>query len=163
MGSLAGKSKKGESSVTGLVFLCAALACDGIVGGTQKGMKKALAEKGMKEKNFEMQFLTNFYMALTAVVFTFVLGELEPGLNFLRKNPEILSNVIQFAACSAVGQAFIFFTISSFDPLVCTTVTTTRKVFSVLYSIFAKGHQLNAQGWTGIAMACGGILGELEE
>merc|ERR1712008_377318 len=63
----------------------------------------------------------------------------------------------------AVGQAFIFYTISSFDPLVCTTVTTTRKVFSVLLSIFTKGHQLNNQGWAGIAMACGGILGELEE
>merc|ERR1712217_776379 len=100
-------------------------------------------------------------MAITAVIFTFAMGELEPGLAFLRNNPGIFKQILVFAACSAVGQAFIFFTISSFDPLVCTTVTTTRKVFSVLLSIFTKGHMLDAQGWTGIAMACSGILGEL--
>merc|ERR1712061_564686 len=112
-------------------------------------MKKALAAKG------------NFYMMLTAIVFTVALGEFGPGMNFMTSNPAILKDVILFSVCSAVGQAFIFFTISSFDPLVCTTVTTTRKVFSVLLSILTKGHQLNAQGWTGIAMACSGILGEL--
>merc|ERR550525_1030203 len=105
----------------------------------------------------------NLYMALTAVVFAVAMGEIGPGYRFCVENPAIFQSVIIFAACSAVGQAFIFFTISSFDPLVCTTVTTTRKVFSVLYSILAKGHAMNLQGWTGVAMACGGILGELEE
>merc|ERR1712217_139943 len=75
----------------------------------------------------------------------------------------ILKDIVVFSICSAIGQGFIFFTISSFDPLVCTTVTTTRKVFSVLLSIFTKGHSMNAQGWTGIAMACLGILSELED
>merc|ERR1712217_492923 len=84
-----------------------------------------------------------------------------PGFRFLTNNPEIIRDLVMFSICSALGQAFIFFTIASFDPLVCTTVTTTRKVFSVLLSIFTKGHMLDAQGWTGIAMACSGILGEL--
>jgi UDP-galactose transporter B1 len=162
--SMAGKSKPGkESSYLGLVLLCAALACDGVVGGTQKGLKKTLAEKGLKERNFEMQFLTNLYMAITAILFTFGFGELEPGMAFLKKNPEVMCNVAWFAACSACGQAFIFFVISNFDPLVCTTVTTTRKVFSVLLSVFTKGHSLSGQGWSGISLACLGILGELEE
>merc|ERR1712187_290244 len=117
----------------------------------------------MKERNFEMQFLTNLYMMLTAIVFTFAMGELEPGSKFLLQNQGIFSDILKFAACSAIGQAFIFYMISSFDPLVCTTVTTTRKVFSVLLSVFTKGHNLNGQGWAGIACACTGILGELEE
>eukprot|EP00927_Polykrikos_kofoidii_P044931 TRINITY_DN387_c0_g1_i2.p1 TRINITY_DN387_c0_g1~~TRINITY_DN387_c0_g1_i2.p1 ORF type:complete len:320 (-),score=56.50 TRINITY_DN387_c0_g1_i2:208-1167(-) len=161
--STAGKSKGGESSLLGLAFLIAALACDGIVGGTQKGLKKAMAEKQMKEKNFEMQFMTNFYMMITACVFCVAMGEAAPGYKFLVDNPEIFTDVLKFSLCSALGQAFIFFTISTFDPLVCTTVTTTRKVFSVLLSIFTKGHQLNTQGWSGIVMACSGILSELQE
>merc|ERR1711939_1194157 len=84
------------------------------------------------------------------------------GLYFLLNNKKIMYQIILFVLCSAVGQAFIFYMISSFDPLVCTTVTTTRKVFSVLLSIFTKGHQLNNQGWAGIALACSGILGELQ-
>merc|ERR1712032_615307 len=90
-------------------------------------------------------------------------GEFRPGYAFCMKHTAIFGDIIKFSICSAFGQAFIFYTISSFDSLVCTTVTTTRKVFSVLLSIFTKGHQLNAQGWAGIALACGGILGELEE
>merc|ERR1712151_621819 len=109
------------------------------------------------------QFLTNLYMMLTAIVFTMIFGEFGPGISFMSSNPAIFKDIVLFSICSAMGQGFIFFTISSFDPLVCTTVTTTRKVFSVLPSIFTKGHQLNAQGWSGIALACGGILGELEE
>merc|ERR1719506_1050405 len=92
----------------------------------------------------------------------FVLGEFQPGCAFLASNPGIFVDILRFGACSAVGQSFIFYMISTFDPLVCTAVTTTRKVFSVLLSIFLKGHKLNAQGWTGIAIACSGILGELE-
>jgi len=162
--SMAGKSKPGaSSSYLGLSFLLGALACDGCVAGTQKGMKNAMKEKGLKEKSFEMQFLTNFYMCLTALVFAFAMGEAVPGYNFCVNNPGIFGSILQFAACSAVGQAFIFYTISTFDPLVTSTVTTTRKIFSVLLSIFTKGHALNGQGWAGISMACGGILGELAD
>ena len=67
-----------------------------------------------------------------------------------------------FCLCSAIGQSFIFYTIANFEPLVCTTITTTRKIFSVLLSIFVKGHKLSPQGWTGISVACLGILGELQ-
>jgi solute carrier family 35 (UDP-galactose transporter), member B1 len=68
---------------------------------------------------------------------------------------------VKFAICSAVGQSFIFYTIANFDPLVLSTVTTTRKVFSVLLSIFLKGHSLSMMGWSGIGLACAGILSEL--
>lgn len=162
--SLAGKSKAGKSdSIMGLLCLVGSLACDGTVAGAQKGLKKKLAESGLKEKNFEMQFLTNFYMALTALGFAIGLQEHGPAIDFLLANPAISPKIMWLAACSAVGQAFIFFVISEFDPLVCSTVTTTRKIFSVLLSVFTKGHSMNAQGWTGISMACLGILSELED
>merc|ERR1712232_1304524 len=132
-------------------------------GGAQKRLKKAMSQRQMKEKNFEMQFFTNFYMTLTAIVFSFIFGEFFSGLAFILANPAIFSRVIQFSLCSAIGQAFIFYVISSFDPLVCATVTTTRKVFSVLLSIFTKGHKLEPQGWLGISLACAGILGELQQ
>merc|ERR1711957_287817 len=105
---------------------------------------------------------TNLFMCLTAVVIAGVLGELKSGCAFLLANPEITSKIGRFALCSAVGQSFIFFTIANFDPLVLSTVTTTRKIFSVLLSIFLKGHSLSLVGWSGIAMAVSGILSELQ-
>merc|ERR1740123_468000 len=99
-------------------------------------------------------------MAL-AVVVAFAAGEVTPGVAFIAKNPVILTKILLFAACSAVGQSFIFFTIATFGPLKVATVTTTRKIFSVLLSIFLKGHHLSPRGWAGVGLGSVGIAGEL--
>merc|ERR1712183_141542 len=101
-------------------------------------------------------------MCLTAVVISLGLNEISSGGAFLMANPEITGKILRFAVCSAVGQSFIFYTIANFDPLVLSTVTTTRKIFSVLLSIFLKGHSLSAVGWSGIMLAVSGILSELQ-
>ena len=72
------------------------------------------------------------------------------------------NRIVKFSVCSAIGQSFIFYTVATFDPLVCSTVTTTRKIFSVLLSIFTKGHNLSSSGWAGISLSIGGILSEIQ-
>ena len=158
-----GKKKGPASSLLGLAFIGLSLTCDGITGGVQNRLKKKGAELGVKPKPYDMMFWTNFYMMLTAGLFALVLGEAIPGLQFCLAHPVIFNKILKFAVCSAVGQSFIFYTISNFDPLVCTTVTTTRKVFSVLLSIFLKGHPMSPQGWAGIGLASAGILSELQD
>mmetsp|Transcript_18733 Transcript_18733/g.61001 ORF Transcript_18733/g.61001 Transcript_18733/m.61001 type:complete len:87 (+) Transcript_18733:1-261(+) len=69
----------------------------------------------------------------------------------------------KFAFCSAIGQSAIFFTMANFDPLVTTTVTTTRKIFSVLLDIVSRGHVLNPTQWSGVALASLGVAAELQE
>lgn len=108
-------------------------------------------------------FWTNLYMSIVAVIISFGLGEGLPGIQFCLANPVIFSKILKFAVCSAVGQSFIFYTISNFDPLVCTTVTTTRKVFSVLLSIFINNHPMSTESWLGIGLASLGILSELQD
>jgi UDP-galactose transporter B1 len=161
--SMSGKSGSGKaSSSLGIAFIFLSLACDGITGGMQNRLKNKAKELGVKPKPYDFMFWTNLFMAVTAVVVAVGLGELQTGLNFCMKHPVIFEKILKFAACSAVGQSFIFYTISEFDSLVCTTVTTTRKVFSVLLSIFLNGHQLNPSGWGGIALASAGILSEIQ-
>lgn len=157
------KSSGGASSTLGILFIVLSLTCDGITGGMQNRLKKRSAELGVKAKPYDLMFWTNVYMAVTAALFALFLGEFNTGLGFCSQNPVIFEKILKFALCSAVGQSFIFYTISNFDPLVCTTITTTRKVFSVLLSIFINGHQLSPQGWFGIAMASSGILSELQD
>mmetsp|Transcript_123058 Transcript_123058/g.223768 ORF Transcript_123058/g.223768 Transcript_123058/m.223768 type:complete len:154 (-) Transcript_123058:67-528(-) len=108
-----------------------------------------------------MMFWSNFFMFLVALVVAVVLGQVFTGIAFIVANPEILSKVLVFAACSAIGQSFIFFVVAEFGALKCATVTTTRKIFSVLLSIFLKGHPLSPVGWAGIALGSAGIVGEL--
>ena len=159
--SMGKKSSGKASSIMGIIFIILSLTCDGITGGVQNRLKKKSKEMGVVAKPYDFMFWTNLYMGITAFAFALGLNELGPGIKFCIENPVILSKIVKFSMCSAVGQSFIFYTIANFDPLVCTTVTTTRKVFSVLLSIFLNGHQMSMQGWGGISIASAGIMSEL--
>lgn len=161
--SMGKKSTGPASSALGIAFVFLSLACDGVVGGMQSRLKAETKKRGASAKPYDMMFWTNLFMALTAAAFAVVLGEASTGVSFCLNNPVILEKIVKFAVCSAVGQSFIFYTIANFDPLVCTTVTTTRKVFSVLLSIFLNGHAMSPQGWFGITLASVGILSELQD
>lgn len=159
-----GKKSSGKASSTlGIAFILISLACDGITGGVQNRLKAESKKRQVTAGPYDFMFWTNLFMGLTAAVLALFLGELNTGLAFCFANPVIFNKILKFALCSAVGQSFIFYTISNFDPLVCTTVTTTRKVFSVLLSIFLNGHAMSAQGWFGLSLASGGILAELAD
>lgn len=160
--SMSKKKSSGASSTMGVVFIVLSLVLDGVTAGFQKRLKVETAKAGVKPKPYDFMFWTNLFMACTAVVIALVLGEFTSGMAYCNANPEIYSKIIRFAACSAVGQSFIFYTIANFDPLILSTVTTTRKIFSVLLSILLKGHALPLQGWSGIALSCAGILSELQ-
>lgn len=156
------KAKPGDSSSSlGLVFICSSLALDGVTGGVQDKLKAGLKTKGLKAKPYDMMFWTNFFMMLVGLVVSVVYGEAQSGIAFIMANPTIMKQVLMFAACSALGQSFIFTMVSEFGPLKNATVTTTRKIFSVLYSIIAKGHVLSPMGWGGIVLGSCGVIGEL--
>jgi UDP-galactose transporter B1 len=157
-----GKKKGGSNSLLGVLFILGSLVLDGVTAGFQKRLKVETAKAGVKPKPYDFMFWTNLFMMLTALVIAGGLGELTSGVGFCVANPEIMNKVLKFALCSAIGQSFIFYTIANFDPLILSTVTTTRKIFSVLLSIFLKGHSLSLMGWSGIALACAGIMSELQ-
>jgi UDP-galactose transporter B1 len=158
-----GKKKGGENSLLGVFYIALSLLLDGVTAGFQKRLKTETAKVGVKPKPYDFMYWTNLFMGITAVAIAIGLGEFASGMAFCTKNPEILSKIIKFSACSAIGQSFIFYTIANFDPLVLSTVTTTRKIFSVLLSIFLKGHALSLTGWSGIGLASMGILSELQD
>lgn len=151
-----------DGSMLGVVFICLSLVFDGVTGGVQKKLKAETKAIGKSPKPYDFMFWTNLFMCLAAIPVAFVLGEFTTGIAYCFSNPEIFQKILLFALCSAFGQSFIFYTIAQFDPLVCTTVTTTRKIFSVLLSIFLKGHVLSFGGWVGLAIACTGILSEMQ-
>jgi len=163
MVSMNSKSASGKPSTwMGVVLICTSLACDGLTGGVQDRLKAKSKDKGIKIKPYDMMFWSNTFMCLVAILVSLVNnGELFSGMAFIFDNPEILSKVLYFAACSAMGQSFIFFVIAEYGPLKCATITTTRKIFSVLLSIFVKGHVLAPIGWCGVLLGSAGIVGEL--
>jgi len=157
-----GSGKAGSSSSLGMALVGAALAFDGVVGGVQRRLKVTCKEQKKRERPYDMMFWTNFYMALAALAFAALRGELRSGARFCRANPSVLGQMLKLGACGAMGQACIFYTISNFDSVTCTAITTTRKLISVLISL-GEGDKatLGPAGWLGLSIASLGIMGEV--
>lgn len=65
---------------------------------------------------------------------------------------------------SAMGQNFIFYTITGPGPLACTTITTTRKFFTILCSVFLyPENKLNNLQWFAVILVFVGLIVELED
>lgn len=87
-------------------------------------------------------------------------GELAQALDFIARHPPVLKDVLGFAACGAIGQVFIFFTLAKFSSLVLVTITVTRKMLTMTLSVFAFGHTLSMGQWMGVGLVFGGVAAE---
>jgi len=154
------KNGNQTSTTIGLLFILLSLVMDGVTAGVQKRLKNRMEQVGFKPTSYEFLFWTNLYMFAVALLISAGTGDFIRGWQFCYDR-EIWWMILRFCACSAVGQSFIFYVVANFDPLVCSTVTTTRKIVSVLLSIVTRGYVISMQGWLGVAVACGGILAEV--
>lgn len=59
------------------------------------------------------------------------------------------------------GQNFIFFTIHEFGALAASLITTTRKFFTIVFSVVAFGHRITGTQWTGVLLVFAALGYEL--
>jgi len=164
----AGKGGGSDSSY-GLALIAFSLFLDGLTGGLQdrvkNSVKKANPSKGDKAKlsMFESMLYTNLSGAIIALVLCAATGQIAEGLAFCNKGgAPFIRALVSYSVCSALGQCFIYFTITEFSPLLVSTVTTTRKIFSTVYSVFRNpDNSLNEMQWAGCGLVFFGILFEM--
>lgn len=176
----AAKSQEG-SSAWGILPLSINLLLDGLTNTTQDHVfsspqvyTRFTGPQMMVAQNVLSTVLTTLYLGIMPFISsTGILHallpfpippstetELSSAISFLSRHPEALKNVIGFAACGAIGQLFIFYTLSRFSSLLLVTVTVTRKMLTMLLSVFWFGHSLSAGQWLGVGLVFGGIGAE---
>ncbi|XP_073116696.1 UDP-galactose/UDP-glucose transporter 3 isoform X2 [Elaeis guineensis] len=74
-----------------------------------------------------------------------------------REHPEAAWDILVYCLCGAVGQNFMFLTISCFGSLVNTTITTTRKFVSIVVSSLLSGNPLSLKQWASVLMVFSGL------
>ena len=79
------------------------------------------------------------------------------AVQFCKNNPEAAWDILYYCLCGAIGQNFIFFTISRFGSLTNTTITTTRKFVSIVVSSLISGNPLSRKQWGSVAMVFSGL------
>lgn len=118
--------------------------------------------------------LKTFYLLAPFAVVA-VSGDLMPAIQFCMQYPEVITQIALFSICSAMGQNFvstnlivllytvlfwqtkIYYTINQFGSLTCTTVTTTRKFFTILASVIWFGHDVTPLQWFAVALVFIGL------
>ena len=124
--SAAQKAGSGDGLIgVGELLLLVSLTCDGLTGAVQERMK---AEHGTKSGH--MMMAMNKWSIGYLLVGLLITGEGVEFISFLQRHPSVLWELASFSVASALGQFFIFMTVSDFGPLPCSIITTTRSLFT---------------------------------
>ncbi|WEW55330.1 UDP-galactose transporter [Emydomyces testavorans] len=168
-----------SSSVFGLFLLSINLLLDGLTNTTQDHIfsspnlySKFTGPQMMVAQNVLSTIITSCYLVIIPHISSSVLpllplpvppsqtNELSSALSFLSRHPLATKDVVAFAACGAIGQLFIFYTLAHFSSLLLVTVTVTRKMLTMLLSVVWFGHRLTGGQWLGVGLVFGGIGAE---
>ena len=152
------KKKGGDDSAYGLTLIGVSLVMDAVTGGLQDRVKRTTKALNPKKTNakpsvYESMLYTNISGMFVAFGFAAATGQLQSGLKACVAHVDLARAVLVYSLASAVGQNFIYYTITNFDVLVLTTVTTTRKIFSTVYSVFRNpDNALSTTQWFGCSL-----------
>ena len=104
---------------------------------------------------------TMMYVNIYSLFFLFPLagvsGQLGEGIRLLKDSEQLRMNLTILNGVVSVGQIFIFLCISWYSSLVTTTITTTRKFFTILFSVLYFGHSFTVGQWTSVLLVFGGL------
>jgi UDP-galactose transporter B1 len=148
------KSKKADNELQliGVVFLCISLFLDGFTGPMQEAVIDT-----HRPTVHQLMLGTNVAAVLWTLIGLVATNTLIPAITFLSTYPDVIVDIVQFCILSAIGQMFIFVTMNRFGALVLTIITTTRKFFTILASVFYFKHDVHELQWLGVLVVFIGL------
>jgi UDP-galactose transporter B1 len=156
-----------DHSATGMILLTVSLTCDGILSAFQNIVKRV--DDGHHHRHHrrpptaaETMLWINVYAVLYLIPVSVLMGQWQGAVRLLRTTgPAPFSTMLHLNAAAAVGQIFIFLAIAWFTPVVTTLITTTRKFFTILLSVWIYGHPFSAAQWTSTLLVFCGLYAVL--
>ena len=130
----------------GIALVVAALVADGLYAGSQVTLVQRC------ESPYVLMMHMNAWQGVLALGALVSARELAPALSFIRAHPAILRELTAFVLSKALGTICVYRLLRDSGTLVVATVTTLRKVLSVLLSVVAFGHTLNPLQWLALAL-----------
>lgn len=143
------RSKKSTvpTSPLGFALLFASLFMDGVTGPLQERLVARFSPS-----THQLMFWQNITAAAWLSIALVLTGEGIRAITFIARYPATISDIMLFSIVSALGQNFIFYTVRNFNALIVTTITTTRKMFTILLSIFVFKHSVAPRQWVGLLL-----------
>uniref|UniRef100_A0A182MGA7 Sugar phosphate transporter domain-containing protein n=1 Tax=Anopheles culicifacies TaxID=139723 RepID=A0A182MGA7_9DIPT len=145
-----------EHESLGQLLLVLSLLMDGLTGAVQERMRAHSAPSAQ-----HMMLAMNGWSAMIVSIGLLVTGEGKAFVLFASRHPELFTHLTLLALTGALGQLFIFMMVSSFGALACSVVTTTRKFFTVLFSVLFFGNVLSGRQWIGAVLVFCGLFADM--
>jgi len=142
----------------GYLFLGASVLLDALFTDSQ-----AYSKANFKPTANHLFTITNFYAFLFSLAVAFFTGKLGESVSFLFKYPSAFLDLAMAGGLQVVGQVSIYYVIANFKQHVFPLISTTRKIFTVLLSIFVYNHTLQNLQWLAVAIVFIGMFYELYE
>ncbi|KAL3068134.1 hypothetical protein niasHT_027964 [Heterodera trifolii] len=147
------KGSVGFQFGSGELFLCLSLAMDGFTGAVQDRIRHYHTTD-----KWTMMFSMNAFSSAFLALILLASGELFQFFRFVAAYPFILQQMFLFSLSGAVGQCFIFKTVTDFGPLTCSIITTLRKLFSLVFSIIIFSHPYTNRHVLGIIFVFAALI-----
>ena len=167
-GSVKSPSATGNGSsdtfnlVLGILLVSGNLLLDGYTNNEQD---EIFAKHGAS--SIELMKNVNLWTVLYLVVY--LLGgyavmadqsELSQSVRVFSGSTELRYDIMMFCICAGVGQVLIFKVMKEFGSLAWIAISITRKLFTILVSVFMFGHPIKPIQWFGIFCVFMGITVE---
>lgn len=136
-----------ETTVSGIVLMAMYMAMDSFTSNWQS---KLFSTYNMS--SVQMMCGVNLFSCLFTAVSLLSQGLLFNSFLFMTKFPSFAMDCFLLSLCSATGQLFIFYTISTFGPVVFVIITTLRQVFAILLSCIIYNHHLSTFAVFGVSI-----------
>lgn len=143
----------------GLWLLVGSLTIDGVLSSLQNRLKQARRPPNA----VETMLYVNLYAILFLHPFCVVTGQWEAAVGSRRDHHhstwlrETAGRLVLLNAAAAAGQVFIFLSLAWFTPVVTTTITTTRKFWTILLSVGLYGHTFHGPQWLSVGLVFVGL------
>jgi UDP-galactose transporter B1 len=108
---------------------------------------------------------TNVWQAI--FILTYLVGvyaalgdgsELAKAIDVFTTCPGVQQDIALFCLCASLGQVLIFAVMKEFGSLIWITIAVTRKLFTILVSVFMFNHTVLPLQWVGIGAVFGGLI-----
>jgi UDP-galactose transporter B1 len=138
-------SNASPSQVIGIVLLFVSLCFD---GGTGAYEDKLMSVHSVQP--FDLMYNIQLGKTILAFIGLLVLNQLHIFIQMVQEMGFLL---VALGLSGALGQVFIFVTIAKFGALTCSIIGLSRKVTTLVASIYFYGHHLNTLQFTGLLIS----------
>jgi len=141
------------TTMWGYILLAASLGLDGVTGNFQEKLVKLYSPSSN-----HLMYYSNLWASFLLFIALLFTGEFADAMSFSQRHPQVFDDLLWFGLCNAIGQHAVYFLVRNFGALVLSTVTTTRKFFSILWSVVWFGHPVTNLQWTGVFLVFASLI-----